>query len=70
MRLILAPESAALSVNGAAPVRKTLPSALDRQPNDALQIGDDLGSQVLGDKKPAPFKGWIESVCIYSGEQK
>jgi hypothetical protein len=45
----------------------TLREGLTQQPHDIMQIGADLGSQVLG--KPQPhFKGLIESVRIYSGK--
>ena len=44
----------------------TLREGITQQPHDIMQIGADLGSQVLG--KPQPhFKGLIESVRIFSG---
>lgn len=57
-----------LTVNGAPSLRATLRKPIAKLPNDSLQIGDDLRSPVLGDRKPPPFRGLIESVRIYSGE--
>ena len=57
-----------LSVNGTPPVREPLKGKIAKEPNDTLQIGDDLGSAVLGKGKPPAFRGLIESVRIYSGK--
>jgi arylsulfatase A-like enzyme len=38
-----------------------------RTPNEPLQVGADLGSQVLDDRDASRFVGLIESVRIYSG---
>jgi hypothetical protein len=48
--------------------RAILRQAINREPNDGLQIGADAGSPVLGEKRPPPFTGLIESVRIISGE--
>jgi arylsulfatase A-like enzyme len=68
VRASITPDSLLLSVNGAAPAREPLTSPLAKQPNESLQIGDDLGSPVLGDRKPPAFRGLIESVRLYSGQ--
>ena len=38
-----------------------------RTPNDAMEVGADLGSPVLGESRGPGFVGRIESVRIYSG---
>ncbi|HZJ15611.1 MAG TPA: sulfatase-like hydrolase/transferase, partial [Chthoniobacteraceae bacterium] len=40
-----------------------------RDPHDLMQIGADLGSPVLGDRKVANFNGLIASVRLFSGER-
>jgi hypothetical protein len=49
-------------------VREPLKGGISQAPNNGLQIGDDLGSAVLGSSKPPAFRGLIESVRIYSGQ--
>jgi arylsulfatase A-like enzyme len=61
-------QSLSLTLNGGPPVSAPLEGSIAKEPNDGLQIGDDLGSAVLGDRKPAAFRGLIESVRIYSGK--
>jgi hypothetical protein len=61
-------QAISLTVNNAPPVRAPLKGSISKEPNDALQIGDDLGSAVLGAGKPPAFRGLIESVRIYSGK--
>ena len=58
----------ALSLNlaGGTAALENLRHPLNRTPAEGLQIGADLGSQVLGDEHPR-FTGAIESVKIYSG---
>jgi arylsulfatase A-like enzyme len=68
VRATITPEAVLLAVNGAPPVREPLRAAISKEPNESLQIGDDLGSAVLGEKKPPAFKGLIESVRIYNGD--
>jgi hypothetical protein len=46
-----------LAVNGAPPEREPLKGGISKAPNDGLQIGDDLGSLVLGTSKPPAFRG-------------
>jgi hypothetical protein len=58
-----------LAVNGPTSSEAPLKSAITKQPNDALQIGTDLNSKVLGAVKPA-FTGVIYYVGLYSGEMK
>ena len=41
---------------------------IDRFPADGMQIGADLGSQVLGDEHP-DFTGLVESVRVFSGNE-
>ena len=47
----------------------SLPGLIGHNPNDAMQIGADLGSPVVEPAKPK-FTGWIEQVRLYSGEHK
>lgn len=68
VRAEIAPKALSVSVNGAPPVKEPLQGSIAREPNDTLQIGDDLGSAVLGKRKPPAFHGLIESVRIYSGK--
>ena len=68
VRATITPEALLLAVNGAPPVREPLKSPLSREPREALQIGNDLGSAVMSDQKLPPFRGLIESVRIYSGK--
>ena len=57
-----------LRVNGSVVAKATLPGFIGQDPNDAMQIGADLGSPVV---EPAPpkFTGWIESVRIFSDDR-
>jgi hypothetical protein len=57
-----------LAIDSQPPERAPLRAAISREPNDGLQIGADTGSPVLGDKRPPPFTGLIESVRLISGE--
>jgi arylsulfatase A-like enzyme len=59
----------ALSMNGHSAQHASLPAPLNRNPNDNLQIGADLGSPILPNEPP-PFTGLIESVKLYSGQAK
>jgi hypothetical protein len=68
VRADILPKALSLAVNGAPPVREPLKGGISKAPNDGLQIGDDLGSAVLGASKPPAFRGLIESVRIYSGK--
>ncbi len=63
---ILPDETCQLLVDGQKVAAGRLPGPM-RTPLDTLQIGADLGSQVLGDDAPAAFVGLIESARIYSG---
>ena len=58
-----------LRVNGRLVATAPLRDFIGNDPNDAMQIGADLGSPVV---EPAPpkFTGLIESVRIYSGEKE
>jgi arylsulfatase A-like enzyme len=67
-RASIIPEALLLTVNGALPVREPLARPISKPPNEGLQIGDDLGSAVLGDKKPPAFRGLIDSVRIYTAQ--
>jgi hypothetical protein len=62
----MSPEQAWISVNGERVAEGRLKSPVTKDPNDGLQIGDDLGSRVVADKRPG-FSGLIESVRLYSG---
>ena len=68
VRASITADAVSLSVNGTPPVREPLRTAITKDPAESLQIGDDLGSAVLGEKKPPAFKGLIESVRIYNGD--
>jgi arylsulfatase A-like enzyme len=57
-----------LSVNGENPVKSQLTQPIERYPADGLQIGADLGSQILGDEHPY-FTGLVESVRLFSGKE-
>lgn len=59
-------KTASLDVDGQAPAQEHLKQPIRRNPNEGLQIGADLGSQVTGQERPK-FTGLIESVRIYSG---
>jgi arylsulfatase A-like enzyme len=67
LRASITDDSISLATGSAPPVRAPLRTPITREPNDVLQIGDDLGSPVLREKKPPAFKGLIESVRICSG---
>jgi arylsulfatase A-like enzyme len=68
LRASITSDAVLLSVNGRPPIREPLRTPILKEPVEALQIGDDLGSAVLGAKKPPAFKGLIEVVRIYNGE--
>ena len=55
-----------LAVNGVVVGELRLPGLLERDPNDVMQIGADLGSPVV-ESAPPQFKGSIERVRIFSG---
>jgi len=66
---ITSDRKATLHVDGRLVAEAALPSLIGRNPNDAMQVGADLGSPVV---EPAPpkFTGWIERVRLFSGEYK
>jgi arylsulfatase A-like enzyme len=68
VRASITSDGVLLSVNGKPPSREPLRTPILKEPVEALQIGDDLGTAVLSAKKPPAFKGLIESVRIYSGD--
>jgi arylsulfatase A-like enzyme len=55
-----------LSVNGEKATKAKLNKPIANFPNDGLQIGADLGSEVLGGQHPK-FTGLIESIRLFSG---
>lgn len=67
VRASITPEAVSLSLNGAPPIREPLKSPITRSPVESLEIGDDLGTTVLGAKKLPAFRGLIQSVRIYNG---
>ncbi len=69
MGTITTDRKATIHVDGRLTADGALPSLIERNPNEAMQIGADLGSPVV---EPAPpkFAGWIESVRLFSGEYK
>jgi hypothetical protein len=60
---------AQLLINGKLIAEAPLPGFIGRDPNDGMQIGADLGSPVV-EPNPPKFTGWLESVRIFSGEEK
>jgi hypothetical protein len=69
MGTITSDGKATLHVDGRLVADAALPGLIERNPNDAMQVGADLGSPVV---EPAPpkFTGWIERVRLFSGEYK
>ena len=69
MGTITVDHKATLHIDGRLAANATLPGLIERNPNEAMQIGADLGSPVV---QPAPpkFAGWIESIRLFSGEAK
>jgi arylsulfatase A-like enzyme len=65
--VISAERTAQLYVNGKLAASARLKDFFERDPNDAMQIGADLGSPVL---EPAPprFTGLVEEVRVHSGD--
>jgi hypothetical protein len=59
--------SSTLMVSSAARQSRTVSSLAIR--TIVMQIGADLGSPVLGDRKVANFNGLIASVRLFSGER-
>ncbi len=55
-----------LAVDGRKVGQASLANLIDRDPNDAMQIGADLGSPVI-DSVPPPFNGLIERVRVFCG---
>ncbi|HEX3655574.1 MAG TPA: sulfatase-like hydrolase/transferase [Pirellulales bacterium] len=67
VRAGISSEQAWLMVDGQRVAEAPLRAALSEQPNDGLQIGDDLRSHVISTDRPPGFTGLIESVRLYSG---
>ena len=65
---ITADRKATLHVDGRLVAQARLPSLIDADPNDVMQIGADLGSPVV-EPTPPKFAGLIERVRIFSGQQ-
>ncbi len=55
-----------LAVDGQKAGEASLPQLIDRDPNDTMQIGADLGSPVV-EPAPPPFRGLIERVRVFCG---
>ena len=66
---IKADRTATLHINGQLAGSAALPNLIQHDPNDAMQIGADLGSPVV-ESSPPKFTGDIERVRIFSGEAK
>jgi hypothetical protein len=66
---IKADHTATLHVNGQLAGSAALPNFIQRDPNDAMQIGADMGSLVVESSLPK-FTGSIERVRIFSGEAR
>ena len=58
-----------LYINGKLAASAPSKGFLTRDPNDVMQIGVDLGSQVLKGQESTGFRGLIESVRLFSGER-
>lgn len=56
-----------LLVDGRVAATGKIPDFIERDPNEAMQIGADLGSPVV-DPVPPKFTGLIESVRVFSGD--
>ncbi len=69
MGTITADHKATFHVDGRLAADAALPGFIERNPNEAMQIGADLGSPVV-EPAPSKFTGWIESVRLFSGEYK
>ncbi|MCX6905234.1 MAG: LamG domain-containing protein [Verrucomicrobia bacterium] len=67
--MITAEHHIQLRVNNQLAADAPLPDFIGRDPADVMQIGADLGSPVV-EPVPPKFTGLIESVRIFSGEQK
>lgn len=65
---ITADKRLALSVDGKPAGSGKLRDFIDRDPNNTMQIGADLGSPVVEGKSLPKFEGLIESLRMYSGE--
>jgi arylsulfatase A-like enzyme len=57
-----------ISVNGEKTIKSPLVQTIERYPADGIQLGADLGSQVLGSKH-SYFTGLVESLRIFSGTE-
>ena len=66
---ITSDRQATLHVDGRFVADAALPGLIERNPNEAMQIGADLGSPVV-EPVPPKFAGWIERVRLFSGEYK
>lgn len=64
---ITANKQLVLSIDGTEVGRAPLAEFIPRDPADGMQIGADLGNQVVSERPPR-FVGLIESVRIYSGD--
>ncbi len=64
---ITADKKAMLRVDGQRVGTKPLPGLIEKDPNDVMQVGADLGSPVL-EPLPPKFNGWIERVRVLRGE--
>jgi len=69
MGTITSDHRATLHVDGRLTADAASPGLIERNPNEAMQIGADLGSPVV---EPAPpkFAGCIESIRLFSGAYK
>jgi arylsulfatase A-like enzyme len=66
---VTAKQQLRLAIDGKPAGQAPLHAFITRQPNEALQIGADTGTQVEM-REFSGFKGLIESVRIYSGEAR
>ncbi len=64
---IISDRRATLHMDGRLVADKALPGLIAQNPNEAMQIGADLGSPAVA---PAPprFRGWIEQVRLFNGQ--
>ncbi|MDD2600097.1 MAG: sulfatase [Kiritimatiellae bacterium] len=67
--ILTADQKVELLAGGRSVGKKPLAALIGKMPNEGMQIGADLGSQVI---EPAigHFNGVIESVRVYSGEKR
>jgi hypothetical protein len=65
--VLSADRKAQLYVNGKQVASMGAPGFMEKDPNEAMQVGVDMGSPVI-EPVPPKFVGRIESVSVFRGE--